>query len=55
MQTTFDNEGSIGDIGEAVQKTADLLARSMATLPSSVSLELQSRISTHTSYALLTF
>jgi hypothetical protein len=55
VQTALDNEGSIGDIGEAVQKTADLLARSMANLSSSVSPELQSRIASHTSYALVLF
>jgi hypothetical protein len=56
LQKQLDNEESISDIAELVQKTVEMLNPSTAiSLPTSVSPTLQSRISTHISYALCGF
>jgi hypothetical protein len=56
LQKQLDNEESISDIVELVQKTVEMLNPSTAiSLPTSVSPTLQSRISTHISYALCSF
>jgi hypothetical protein len=56
LQTQLENKEDINDVVELVQKTVETLSSSMVpSVPTSISPALQSRISTHISYAPCNF